>query len=306
MNANRKAPWVLLLKGILFGLMYVLGSITGGAIMGVFHIKFPDLTPPGVSQAVMLRYFALSSPLVGLGLLPLALGMGATRRARWFALALLLFVCIGVNTVIEMTIFSTTLAHGGALALAASFLLPALFCAFALATLASSETAEPSLVERTRSFFAAHSAGGWAWRLLLALLAFPLVYFLFGSMVGPFVIDTYKAGIANLVLPPVGAILKTQFVRSALFLLASLPILVLWKGSRKSLILALGLALWVMVGLFGLVQAVWLPAHLRILHSLEIGADSFAHAGALTVLLFPRRSERRANHVVQVAHELPL
>jgi hypothetical protein len=54
------------------------------------------------------------------------------------------------------------------------------------------------------------------------------------------------------------------------------------------LILALGLTHWMLVGLFGLLQVAWLPTILRVAHSLEIGADSFACSAALVFLLRPQ------------------
>jgi len=36
-----------------------------------------------------------------------------------------------------------------------------------------------------------------------------------------------------------------------------------------------------------MLQAIWLPVGLRAAHSLEILADSLAHAGALVLLLVP-------------------
>jgi hypothetical protein len=164
MNANRNTTWVFLARGVLFGLLFVLGSIIGGMILRGLHVQAPNLTPPGIGQAMKLRSFVLSSPLVGLGLLPLALGLGATRRIRWFTLALLIFVCMGVNTVIPVA--GTVLC-------------------VCLATLGSSAATEPAFLEHIRSFFAAHSVAGLGWRLLLAIFAFPFVYLLFGSMVGP-------------------------------------------------------------------------------------------------------------------------
>jgi hypothetical protein len=90
-----------------------------------------------------------------------------------------------------------------------------------------------------------------------------------------------------------------------LFLIASLPLIVWWKKSGGSLIFSLGLAHWLVVGLFGLVQALCSHPFLRVAHSLEIGADSFAYAVAMVFLLFPRNCETRVQHVAAVAHQLP-
>jgi len=88
-------------------------------------------------------------------------------------------------------------------------------------------------------------------------------------------------------------------------LIASLPLIVWWNKSGGLLIFSLGLAHWLVVGLFGLVQALWFRPFLRVAHSLEIGADSLAYAVAMVFLLFPRNRETRVQHVAAVAHQLP-
>jgi hypothetical protein len=82
-------------------------------------------------------------------------------------------------------------------------------------------------------------------------------------------------------------------------MLACLPVLIAWHHSRHSLMLSLGWALFVLVGLLNLMQAVWLPATLRLTHILEILADSFVYAWVL-VMLF-RRSDTAASQPAALA-----
>jgi hypothetical protein len=51
------------------------------------------------------------------------------------------------------------------------------------------------------------------------------------------------------------------------------------------LALSLGLANYAFVGLFGMLQASWLPTAMRVLHGTEIAADSFAYSSLLVLLL---------------------
>ncbi len=295
---------VLILKGIFAGLLFALGSVVTGMLAAAAHVAIPNFNPASVNQQTMFLMFFLTCPLIGLGLALLARGIQGSWAIRWAVLALFLLLCLGVNTIIEMRIFTIALAHGGSGTLIVSFVLPAILCAMLLATIRNGETSEPPVSETVSVFFAAHSMTSWLWRFILAILAFPVAYLVFGMIAAPFVVDYYRHGIAGLVLPPMSIILPTQIVRSAIFLIASLPFIVLWKKSRGSLIFSLGLAHWVVVGLFGLVQALWFPPVLRVAHSLEIGADSFAYAAALVFLLFPRKSEVRMQHIAPVAHEL--
>ena len=291
MTTTSKSMSLLAAKGLLCGLIYVLGTILAGRLAAAFHVSFPDLTPPGISQAAALRGFVLSSALMGLALTPLAYGIHGRRIVRWFALAFLPFICLAVNAVIEILIFTTMLSRLSAPSFVVSFLLPTLLFGAGLAFLVRGEPDAAKFSEQAETFFSTRTAGSWAWRLLLAIPTFPIVYFVFGAMVAPLVVPAYRAGIAGLVLPPLSTIMPIQLVRSTFFLLASLPFLILWKGSRGSLIFSLGLAHCYLVGLFGLLQASFLPQVLRIAHSLEIAADSFAYAAFLVILLLPRPNE---------------
>jgi len=90
-----------------------------------------------------------------------------------------------------------------------------------------------------------------------------------------------------LTLPGGRVIVLVQFLRSSLFLLAALPLLMAWSGSRRRLSVTLGLAFYVLVGLFSMIQSYWLAPALQIAHNLEIFADSLVYALALTLLLVP-------------------
>ena len=111
-----------------------------------------------------------------------------------------------------------------------------------------------------------------------------MVYWTFGMMVAPWVLEYYKQGQFRLNLPGAGVIILTQLLRSSLFLLAALPILIVWSGSRLKLTVLLGFAFFVLVGLFSMIQAYWLAPTLQVLHNIEIFADSVVYAGILAVL----------------------
>ena len=133
--------------------------------------------------------------------------------------------------------------------------------------------------------FTSRPVGSWWYRAVLAWLAFPVIYYVFGAIIYPFVADGYEGGELGLVVPSQGLILSVVTLRSLLFLLVSIPIIVSWSRSRRSLILSLGAALAAMVGVVGLVESTWLPDHMRIVHGLEIAADSLAHAWIMVALL---------------------
>jgi hypothetical protein len=70
-----------------------------------------------------------------------------------------------------------------------------------------------------------------------------------------------------------------------LFLVVSLPVLFTWRESSRSLVFSLGFALFVLVGALGLIGGYWMPTSVRLIHGLEILADSLVYAWAIVILL---------------------
>ena len=260
---------------------YFAGTMVGASVAPALGAALPAM-PPSVGPEQVAIVSFLASLTLGPGLGPLATGLQARFLARFAALAVLAYICLGVNTAIESAIFTTV---GGASGMIVLFLPATVACAAAAAALFR-PAGDPGTGASSWSRFASQfTPASWVWRVALAVLAFPVIYLAFGSVVGPFVVGAYRSGAFGLKLPGMGQIIPTQFVRSALFLLASVPALVLWRGPRLRLAVALGLAHYVFVGLFGMLQASWLPTSLRLLHGAELLADSMVYAAALVLLL---------------------
>jgi len=159
-----------------------------------------------------------------------------------------------------------------------------LLCGAAMAWLLPPPSRGDGFIVRAKAFFARYHAAGWAGRALAALLAFPLIYLSFGRLIAPLVMDYYAEGLFGLELPSWNQILPILLLRSLLFLLACLPVLILWQDSQRGLFLTLGLILFLLVGGLSMLQAYWLPASLRLIHSLEILADELVYMAVLLVL----------------------
>jgi hypothetical protein len=220
-----------------------------------------------------------------LGVALVSVGLAGRWWERGAILAAFIWVIYGVGTAIESSLFSTL---GGGVAMAVMQLPPAVLVALAV-TLLFAAPSDEGFRERAAAFFSGWKPGKLAARLGLAVLAFPLFYFLFGMMVAPIVTPHYER-LDFLVIPALPALLKVLFTRSVLLLLVSLPVIVGWRESRGRLMLALGLGHFVAVGFAGLIQAPFFPAILRWVHGIEILADSICYAAALVWLFFPRRS----------------
>ena len=273
--------WKLPLASVVF----VIGLTVGGALLPLLGLMPPQL-PQGVDAGTIGLYFALGSLLFGLALALLAQGVSGSYVLRWFTLTLMMWVAYAVNNVIEGRIYSTfavTSSIRSMLYTGLSLLLPTLGQAAVIAALFK----PPSKALRTRERLSAFPLPGWAWRLVVALVVFPVIYFIFGLLVEPLIREYYVRGQFELALPPLSVIIPVQLLRSALFLLVSLPVILRWGKSRTALILTLGFALFVFVGGFSMVTTYWFAWQLRLFHSLEILADEMVYALVLVMLLAP-------------------
>ena len=263
----------VLIRIVVAAAAYVIGNMIMGVLAPAFHLPaFKPLGEETAQHAALLM--AIASPLLIIGLLPLAAHVKGSWTQRCGAIAALLYVTLGLNTLIEAKIFTDVVAGSPSLA-SLQWVLPCVLTAAAI----TYRFAEPKAA-------APLNTGLW-WRVPIAWLLWPIIYFFFGMCVSPFVVHYYQAqsGALGLHIPSFAVIIRTQLLRSAFFLAASLPAIILWTKSRGRLILALGLAHAVTVGIFPLAQSTFLPMTLRIAHGIEITCDSFAYAAVLGLLL---------------------
>jgi len=264
--------------------MYVVGAAGGGALVSALGMPLPEV-PAQADERIMSLLLVVASFALAAGLIPLARRLQGPYWLRWLMLATLCYACLGVASPLEGAIFTNLRGMGSIPVL---FLPPCLLLAAVMAALFRPVRRDGAPTEAIRRFFRGGTCGQWTRRFAAAVLAFPVVYWTFGLMVAPFVMEYYQQGQFALAVPSPGVIVATQFLRSLLFLVASVPILVMWSGSKRQLVLALGLAFYLLVGLFGMIQSYWLAPTLQILHNTEIFLDSMIYALALVLLLVRR------------------
>lgn len=277
-DAGRLRPlWIVPSAAI----AYVIAQAVIGAILSQTPLQPPQI-PPAASPGQLMAWSLASAIIIALGIAPLARRLTGGFLTRWSVLAAFIYFVYTANTAIETIVFTKI---GGQAWMVASGLPPALLCAGVLTTIRPISGLSPSLA-------GAHPGGGLAWRLAVAWLAFPATYFVFGILIAPLVIDAYSTENSLIVIPPIGTILAVQLIRSMLFLLPTLAVIERWTAGRLTLWLALGWAHTALVGLAGLVMPsdLFTPT-LRLTHSLEIAADSFAYIAIVVAVLAPRRGQ---------------
>lgn len=270
-------------KSLLCSLAFILGAIIGGMLVIFMGIQPPPM-PDGVDGNLAFLILLLESPLLALALILLARGLGGRLLSRAIILSFFSWVVYTLNTAIETLAFTTTTVQG-ALFTIISFLLPSIFCGTAVAWLFPPGEEGTSFSKMAGAFFDGRRRAALIWRIPLAAVIFVPIYLLFGSLVAPLTAGYFRESIYGLRMPSQEEMLLVLLVRSVLFLLACLPVIVTWQRSRWSLFLNLGSALFILVGFLYMLGAYYMPLAVRLPHTLEILVDSFTHAGVLVVLL---------------------
>lgn len=282
---NFKTLFMDFVRLIVAGAMFFVGIMLGGLLATA--LRLPPPTPPqGADMNAIALYSTLTTPLLALALAVLARNLAGSFWVRAPILALLMWIVYAVNTQLEAGLVSTYAAGFGYAVV--MYLVAALFCGAAVALLFPPQNQQRNARETLVRYLAQHTALGWTWRLAVAAVAFMPIYFAFGLLVLPFTGEYYRQSMFGLVMPTIEQLLPILFVRSLLFGLACLPVIVLWQASARALWERLGLALFLLVGFVIMLYATWLPPYVRIPHTLEILADEFVYAGVLVLLLATR------------------
>lgn len=280
---------------VLCWIAFIVALILGGFINQALHFRVGILPGGATPQSLFLAQLVAGAVLV-VGLWPLARSLAAPAVLRAAAIVSFLLFALGVNGIIEARRFTNFLDRG---------ISPAVIFYFCLAVVFGGALGLLFGGSGQPDGFPRRALVHWPWRIVCAWLAWPAVYLFFGACIAPIVVPYYNAGIAGLRIPTLGVVITMQLIRSVLFLATSVFLMALWKGSRRSLWLALGLAHAFTIGLYGIVGATFLPMVLRITHSIEMTCDAFAYAGLLVLLFAARTATSKAPEAMIDSVPLP-
>ena len=281
-----KRAGINVLKGMGVALASLVGLVIGGIITGALDMPAPVM-PTNVNLATLMPLMLLSEILIAI-----VLGECFQRLYQKFWQRLLfLWLCnyllyYLLNT-LDALFFTTMTNLGTGLV---SNLFPALFASAMIALLwkpgSSSLTDSRNMVD----YFSARKPSDWTWRFVLAWLIFPPIYYLAGRVVALFTLRYYTDPSLNTGLTlnfTIESLLAMQVLRGALFLVAVLPIIIAYRGTRTKLWLWLGSVIFTQIAIQTILQAYWLPLlAVRIPHGIELLVDSFAQAYLYALLLY--------------------
>jgi hypothetical protein len=279
---NMRRVFAILVSGITFAGGLIISRVFFYAV-GFGAPRLPEQAP----EAIAGFYLIAGSLVLSIGLVLLAEGINTSFLVRWFLLDIFVFLGFAVSTTIEASIYSSAT---GMLSTIPVLLFPSTLATGVLSQILSPPARNWNIRKQISHFGDSRPLFEWGWRIVLAIVSFPVIYFIFGLIVAPIVTNYYANGVSGLALPSLSKIIQVQFIRSAIHLIAVVPIIVMWKGKRQHLVLALGLAFFVFVFAYDIVFAIQTPTVLIFVHGVEVLADSLVYASVLVSLLMVYKS----------------
>jgi hypothetical protein len=253
--------------------------------LGTAMARFPQQA----EEAVAGYYLLSGSLILTLGLLPLYGKINGSFSTRFLIAFSFLFVCFGIAVTWENSIYSVV---EGSHLMILVLLLPTLLFSLIYTWLSKSPSPQMDFSAKMKEFLESRTITQWLQKALLAILSFPIIYFVFGIMVSPFVMDYYQESNLGLTIPQPGVIVAVQLARSLLFLFVTIPVIIAWIGKRIQLVLFLGLAHFVTVFSYDFVLALQFPIKMELIHGVEIFFDSLIYSWIFVRLFVSKETEK--------------
>ena len=275
----------ILWRSLAVGLGYTLATMIGGMVAGALGLPLPEVASRMDPTQALLTTF-LAGLVIGLTLGPLATRLALPTTQRAGLLFAVIFVLNSLINVIEALFFTTIPAAEHLYGLVTSAIGHA-GLAVLLALLFRPASVERELLTALRETLSWRRWTSWAWRFGLAGLLYVPAYLFFGMLIYPIVRVYYEdpALGLSLAVPGFEVILPLEVGRGLLFVLTVFPLIAVLRRPRRALAFWLGMTIAVLGAVTPMLQASWFPLTMRVVHGLEITADSIVHALIIAWLL---------------------
>ena len=279
-------------KILLLSFVLVSGLIISRIIIYKLGLIIPRM-PQQADEVTAVYYLFAGSLLLSGGFYFLTQNIAGSRIIKFLIIFLFMFIGFGIGVSIESSIYSDMESYNLIIII---LFLPTLLFSIVSSIIYEPKQASESFITNLLNFFKKHSKGKWIWKFILAIISFPIIYFFFGILVSPIVTIYYDELVKGLFLPNPQTIIFIQLIRSTLFLLITIPIIINWTSGKTHLILALGCAHFVMVFAYDFYLAIVMPIELVLIHGIEILLDSFVYSWVL-IRILNTRGEIAANMI---------
>jgi len=256
------------------------------ASFSVFYLAVAYIVPlqQGTPTLGYMIGALITGLLYGAILLYLESRLHVSSVRRILTIALPIYAIQFLNPVLEGYFFTTRLNSPATLlgAMVFSFVLALLYSIAAFLVFPAEASAKP---DETVSLNLREYQS--LLKVIITALSWPLIYFVFGSIIAPVVSPYYNDPQSPyyLVLPDLGTIMMVQALRGFIYVASLIPLLSSLRLSARSTLLTLTGLMYVGGGLAIFVIVETFPLTLRVVHGLEIFADSLTFSAVVTYLL---------------------
>lgn len=220
-------------KASLVGLLAVIFNFI--PIEKIFGITI-DLADFGIMPKIYLvpTFFAYS--IIALTLVKIKNNLNLGKRGAFTAIFSFLFVINVLLTNIEGNFYLSN--YPFIFNLIYGFFL-ALFITISIFYLWKQDDNQIDVKEQIRSYFSSRSILSWVWRSTIVLLLFYIIIMILGAATYPLTGHYLENGLFK--IPTMMELFTITMLRSFFYLLVTLPFIIFWKSSKKSLFLSLSL-----------------------------------------------------------------
>jgi hypothetical protein len=246
--------------------------------LDVFIQRFPQQA----DENTAIYYLLIGSVLLASGWYYLFKGIGGSKMERILISSVFMLVGFSLGVTIESAIYSDVESYHMSIIL---LLLPMILYSIIITIITDTKKLLQPFNKRLLTYFKTWSKKSWLKKILLAIISFPIIYFIFGIIASPFVTNYYSKLVGGLQLPDPGTIIGVQLIRSILFFAITIPMIINWTSTKTKLIISLSIAHFVMVFAYDIYLAIVMPVELVIIHGFEIAADSFIYSWILVKIV---------------------
>jgi len=271
-------------KILLLSIVLASGLVVSRILLLKLDVFIPRF-PQQADENTAIYYLLIGSVLLASGWYYLFKGIGGSKKERILISSFFILIGFSIGVTIESAIYSDVGSYHMSIIL---LLLPMILYAIIITITTDTQKLLKPFDQRLFSYFKTWSKKDWLKKILLAIISFPIIYFIFGIIVSPFVTNYYSKLVGGLQLPDVGTIIGIQLIRSILFLAITIPVIINWTSTKTQLIISLCMAHFVMVFAYDIYLAIVMPFELVMIHGIEILADSFVYSLILVNILWQK------------------
>jgi len=256
---------------------YVVATLLVSVIVAPAHPRAMAAVPIGLALLAGLVATAVLAPMSR------RLRLATVPRAT--VLALVAYLLSTVSNDVEAVLFIR--ASSALVPLTGAIL--ALALTVPVAVLFPPEATDRGVGGLLRDTLASRPWWSWAWRLLVASLAWVPVYLFFAALDAPFVHRYYHETGTAFTVPSTSVVMGAELARGVLHALVLGVFVALVARTRRGAWLAAALAFATFNAWLPLLQRTDWPAYLRTANAVEITCDALVYGGLVAVLLTRRR-----------------